>query len=266
MLRFIALNSVAEVGPLRNNKVQLDGAYIKSLPKLAEGDNFLNICLSHHTWCYIPDYFMDRYGAGTPNLTESATKLAKEIIKECAAGRKRLVGMESEEVVKKDVKNNLEKLIREEQTGYKCLSKDTAGSEISQDILYLQEHWAEVTDERCQHIILDYEINEDMAKIDLEEYKKRIKDLTNIYPISIMLGGHTHQAGWTVSINHGWVSVKDDEICKGYACAEAPKFYCPQEGALRFGRLLIRGDGDNRELEYQFVPQTPIRQLKDVFS
>lgn len=263
MLRFIALNSVAEVGPLRNNKVQLDGAYIKSLPKMTENDGFLNICLSHHTWCYTPDYFADRYGAGTPNLTGPATELAKEIIKVCAEGRERLTGGSSEADVKSKVKEKLDKLIGGKQAEYQCLSKSTIGSEISQDILYLQEHWAEITDERCQHIILDYKLNEDMSKIDLEEYKKRIIELNQKYPISIMLGGHTHQAGWTDSLNH-WTAASD--LCKKWACAEAPKFYCPQEGTLRFGRLLIKGDGDKRELKYQFVPQTPIRQLEDVLS
>lgn len=261
MLRFIALNSVAEVGPLRNNKVQLDKAYINSLPKLTQNDGFLNICLSHHTWCYTPDYFADRYGAGTPKLTGPAIELAKEIIEACAEGREELRNGRPEEAVEIKIKEKLDKLTGEKKTEYHCLSKSTAGSEISQDILYLQNHWADITDERCQHIILDYELNEDMAKVDSEEYRKRISELRKKYRIAIMLGGHTHQAGWTDSLNH-WTMAKD--LCKKCACAEAPKFYCPQEGVLRFGRLLIRGDGDKRELEYQFVPKTPIRQLINV--
>ncbi len=264
MVRFIALNSVAEVGPLRNNKVQLDERFIDQLPKRPTRDGFLNICLSHHTWCYVPNYFADRYG--TKGLTKPAIELAEQIIALCKEGRNKLLLPNADQAtVKADINRKIEKLIATSKTEYNCLSKQLIDSEISQDILYLKEHWPETTNERCQHIIFDYILNLRMAEADIREYKKRIQELisTKGYPISIMLGGHTHEAGWTVSINHGQVRVND--LSGEYACAEGPRFYNEKEGILQFGKLFIAQDGTERTVEYQFVPGTSIRSLEHIF-
>lgn len=266
-LRFIALNSVAEVGPLRNNKVQLDKDFIRSLPALSPADDFLNICLSHHTWCYTPNYFADRYY--TAGLTQPAIKLAEEIILLCKRGRDKLSRKGVDRAsVRKEVDEKIGDKIKSSKSEFDCLSCVVSDSELSQDILYLKEHWSEITNERCQHIIFDYIINRRMQKADLREYKERIQELmapaAKNYPIAIMLGGHTHKAGCTVSINHGGMS--SDILMGRYACAEGPRFYCKEEGILQYGRLLINRSGSKRTLEYQFVPGTSIVKLEPVFK
>jgi len=69
--------------------------------------------------------------------------------------------------------------------------------------------------------------------------------LERVFPLSIMLGGHTHKAGRTRNFED-----------KG--CVEGPRFYSEDEGKtqLNFGRLWIRQEGMRTNIEYEFSPES----------
>lgn len=67
-LTVYALNTVSEIGPLRNNKVSVDLEAVNRLVKAREGGNRFNLILSHHSPFYEPNYLMDRYGNWSINV------------------------------------------------------------------------------------------------------------------------------------------------------------------------------------------------------
>lgn len=69
-LTVYALNTVSEIGPLRNNKVSIDFNAVQRLIKVRESGNQFNLILSHHGPFYDPNYLMDRYGNWSLDIEE----------------------------------------------------------------------------------------------------------------------------------------------------------------------------------------------------
>ena len=262
-LRFIALNSIAEVGTLRNNKVQLDKGFIERLSELNKKDNLLNICLSHHTCCYKPDYFYDRYYV--PKMEKASVKVAKRIIESCDKERRMLISATSKpetgRLNAKEVRRIIESgkqritaLEKRNDTAFHELSKTFVDSELYQDVRYLTEHWWELTNERCMQIITTFHLNKKMSTTDWKHYRERMETLNKIYPFALMLGGHTHRAGWTDELTHGAVDV--DTLIGKCACIEGSRFYAAEEKTcLCFGKLFVTDEEKCRTVSYEFYPR-----------
>ncbi len=93
-VRIIALNSVSQVGPLRNNKMQLDADFIQRLDQSGEGkglqSDLVNIVMSHHSSCYVPDYVRTAQAAH-PQMREVANALLLDFRTEVSVlGRERV--------------------------------------------------------------------------------------------------------------------------------------------------------------------------------
>ena len=256
-LRFIALNSVAEVGPLRNNKVQLDSEFIDRVAS-HKHDDFTNIYLAHHTCCYQPDYFQDRYWV--KGLEPPVVQFAKDILQTCLEGSRAFSANRKEEIAATEEK--LRQLIDTKVIEYRCLTKTLSHSRLTKDILYILEHWKEPTNERCMHILSDYELNQSMAETDMRTYHQRIQKLLGAYHMAIMLGGHTHAAAWTRDISspvcvNELIDEKDPNMKN--ICIEGARFYSSNEQTiLRYGKLTISGKGIARTLKYTFYPSCSI--------
>ena len=69
-LTVYALNTVSEIGPLRNNKVSINLDAVQRLIKVRESGNQFNLILSHHGPFYDPNYLMDRYGDWSLGINE----------------------------------------------------------------------------------------------------------------------------------------------------------------------------------------------------
>jgi predicted phosphodiesterase/uncharacterized protein YnzC (UPF0291/DUF896 family) len=260
-LRFIALNSIAEVGPLRNNKVQLDEAFIDRIVAdhkdecTNQKDECTNIYLAHHTCCYQPDYFQDRYWE--KDLALPAIELAKKILQICLKflSSPTMDGMGTTE-------EQLCTLKASKKVEYEYLTKNLSHSILANDILYLLDHWKETTNERCMHILSDYKLNQTMAETDTRTYHQRLNKLISSYPMDIMLGGHTHAAAWSRDISS---PVKAETLKKEKVCIEGPRFYSAQDPVtLRYGTLTISGTGEKRMLKYSFFPSTPIYNISAI--
>lgn len=243
-VRIIALNSVAEVGPLRNNKVQLDQDFISKLQTIsAEGDEFVNICLVHHTACYKPNYIYDQYYE--KGLSFASVQNATEIIKTYRqAYEAKFEKPNRWEEEKETIKRKLDEL--HEMTAYNEMEEHHKGSALYNDIEYLENHWDMPTNERCQQIFLDFERHEKMANQDYENYINRLKEINNKIHIDVILGGHIHQAACT----------------KENFCIQGPRFYQKQEPAdLWFGRLKLLETQDNGlRFSYEFHPKDITRK------
>lgn len=70
-LTVYALNTVSEIGPLRNNKVSINLDAVQRLIKVRESGNQFNLILSHHGPFYEPNYLMDRYGNWSLGIEEA---------------------------------------------------------------------------------------------------------------------------------------------------------------------------------------------------
>ena len=258
-IRFIALNSIAEVGTLRNNKVQLDKEFIEQLPQLGKTDDLLNICLSHHTYSYKPDYFFDRYYV--PDMDTGSIKLAKKIIESCEKEHRKLISLLSEQKADKEQikeaidagKMRIQAL--KDKTAYQQLSMNFSASDLYQDVRYLTEHWWELTNERCMQTFATYHMNKKMSEVDWKHFHERMETLNKKYPIVLILGGHTHREGWTDHLAHGAKNV--NELKDQFACVEGGKYYSTREKTcLHFGKLFIADNGSGRTVEYEFYPRT----------
>lgn len=254
ILRFIALNSIAEVGPLRNNKVQLDDSFISSLSKYGDENapDDINICLSHHTRCYKPDYFEDRYYDS--GITKEVLAVAKKILTYCADGQRELRKCpDLAEDTKTRYRDWIEQTVKDSPTAFEKLKGECNKTALSSDVRYVIEHWTELTNERCAQIISDYELNDRMAENDCQAYRKRMEQVNSAYPITVSLGGHRHLEGRTDNLKK---AASISAIKGKYACAEGGKFYTLNDTKLRFGRLLISKERQpaGRTVEYQFYP------------
>lgn len=244
-IRVIALNSVAEVGPLRNNKVQLDEAYIERQPgTLPDSNGYLNICMAHHTVYYKPDYVVDRYYEKKMRLC-TISRL-KEIIRACADGQRKMMDNPSDrDRIKEETQERLDLLLN--QTPYQILGKCHKDSALYSDIEYLREHWSILTNERCQQIISDFSLHETMSARDYNAYRERLSTLAKKYPIHIMLGGHTHQAGQT----------------RDGFCFHGPRFYYGDlDPTLYFGRLILKRGEELPWIpdRYEFFPDNQLKE------
>ena len=244
-IRVIALNSVAEVGPLRNNKVQLDEAYIERQPDVVpDANGYFNICMAHHTVYYRPDYVADRYYE--KEMNPRIISQLKEIIRVCADGQQKMVDLPSDrDRIKVETQERLDLLLN--QTSYQILGKYHKGSALYSDIEYLKEHWSILTNERCQQIISDFSLHEAMSARDYGAYTERLTKLAKKYPIHIMLGGHTHQAGQT-----------SDSFC-----FHGPRFYYGEKyPTLYFGRLILKRGEELPWIpdHYEFFPDNQLKE------
>lgn len=252
-VRIIALNSVAQVGPLRNNKMQLDSDFIE---KLCQGKHrsgqpdVVNIVLSHHTMCYKPNYIADQYYEG--GISEGQIEQAGLCIAKCVELRDKLEKSESEEERNTHRDKGMKEIgaLREKE-GFRSLEKKHGNSALYSDLDYLMRNWSILTNERCQQIIADYNRHMLMSERDRAEYLRQIEKLKAVYPFRIMLGGHTHEAGQT-----DWGP--DEMKC---LCVEGPKFYSEstEPAGIRFGRLKIEG---KQVCTYTFSAEREYRPLE----
>lgn len=262
-LRIIALNSVAEVGPIRNNKMQLDNAFIQFVCNKRPGanvggasDDYLTIALAHHTRCYDPDYFADRYYE--KGLTPEVFALTKKIIELCHQGQKELgqrlsSGRRGEvEGITKKTNKMIKELEKKHPQEMGVFEQQCSKTILFSDISYLREHWSELTNERCAQILFDYKRNQAMARFDLRIYQERLKLLEEKFPLDFMLGGHTHRAGQT-------------EITEPKKCVEGARFYTEHaKTRLHFGFLDITDEENGkRSCNYVFSGKTQVEWLRD---
>ena len=235
-IRIIALNSVSEVGPLRNNKVHLDSDFIAQVRAIPDhGDPYVNIYLAHHTVCYKPDYTADRYYE--KGMSSNSVGVAKEIIKCCQDAQEKISAAPAQAgEIKAAAEKTLEEL--KGRVAYEKLKNDHKGSALYSDIEYLLLHWDKPTNERCQKIFYDFNRNERIATLDEAAYLTNIKEIMRKIPPDIMLGGHTHEEG----------------VDPQNKCIHGPRFLCQDDTTeLRFGRLMIEHKvSGSPEIQYEF--------------
>lgn len=255
-IRIIALNSVAQVGPLRNNKMQLDSNFIEKLggsERRSRGQpDAVNIVLSHHTACYRPNYIADQYYES--GISEEQITQARCCIEKCSELRNELERAENmgEDKIKECLKRGKEVMtVLREKEGFKSLERKHGRSALYSDIDYLMRNWSILTNERCQQIIADYHRHMLMSKRDRAEYLRQINKLQTVYPFRIMLGGHTHAAG---RVDWGPDGMKS-------LCVEGPKFYdeSADPAVIWFGRLKIKS---KEEYTYTFSRERECRSLE----
>ena len=170
----------------------------------------------------------------------------KEIIRVCADGQQKMVDLPSDrDRIKVETQERLDLLLN--QTSYQILGKYHKGSALYSDIEYLKEHWSILTNERCQQIISDFSLHEAMSARDYGAYTERLTKLAKKYPIHIMLGGHTHQAGQT-----------SDSFC-----FHGPRFYYGEKyPTLYFGRLILKRGEELPWIpdHYEFFPDNQLKE------
>lgn len=224
-LELVCFNTIAEVSMLRNNKVQIDREFQKSLPHEKE-EGYIGIYLMHHTPLYVEkdmDYNRDKYGY--KNIDES------------------LYGMLA--VIAESYGNQKDKNIdwNEIGKGLRSISPEGKKTDIYRDIEYLYNHRGDETNERCNQIVGEYQKNENMCKKDKEVYAERLeKYLKKIWPNAI-LGGHTHQKR-----NEKY---KAKNTAKEIDCYETGKFYDKKSADyLDYGILTITRKQNKRSISY----------------
>lgn len=264
-LRVVALNSISEVGPIRNNKMQLDEKYIENLKNKKNHseipDELLTICIAHHTRKYFPDYFFDCYYE--KNMTEEINSLAKLVIFTYYKGvlevrkKYKVDNLSPEEL--ESIRQETTKEFDDNKSRYKrtwdVFKKDYEKTSLYNDIEYLCEHWSEPTNERCAQIINSFVRCEKMAKNDYLVYRHRMKQIESIYKIQAMLGGHTHRAA---------------KGSDGALCVEGMKFYddSVSKTKLFFGKLFISKalNVEDRKIDYSFSEGTSVSDLNEDFK
>ena len=229
-LRFVCLNTVAEVSTLRNNKMQLDERFAEELPEIEAKDDFTNIYLMHHTPYCKSDYNSDKYWVKDMDL--NAYETFKDMIKKMQEGgeekRKYFEGKKLKGQVESD-----------------NIIKDRNNILLYNDMIYLFEHWKETTNERCKQIVDEYKRNEEMAEIDYQEFLERWKKCRAKVSCDIILGGHVHEKRSTVKAEP--------------ACYVGKRFY-ENRSVLNYGVLEIRGD---KTFEYVFYPHNKKQTEQD---
>lgn len=73
-LALYGINTVAEISPLRTNKVSLSKNELTNMLSESGADDCINIMLCHHSPKYSPDYLLDRYAMWRDNISESEQK------------------------------------------------------------------------------------------------------------------------------------------------------------------------------------------------
>ena len=191
--------------------------------------------------------------------------MAKRIIESCDKERRMLISATSKpetgRLNAKEVRRIIESgkqritaLEKRNDTAFHELSKTFVDSELYQDVRYLTEHWWELTNERCMQIITTFHLNKKMSTTDWKHYRERMETLNKIYPFALMLGGHTHRAGWTDELTHGAVDV--DTLIGKCACIEGSRFYAAEEKTcLCFGKLFVTDEEKCRTVSYEFYPR-----------
>ncbi|MDD3403511.1 MAG: metallophosphoesterase [Hespellia sp.] len=241
-VRFVTLNTVTEVSALRNNKMQLDENYIKSLPTVTKGDEYTNIYLMHHTPLYMNNYNNDKYWE--KDITKEMQEVFGSIIE-------MIVEYYSPESNKKivDVNNYFEQ--KKIQRILEVMRKQCRKSSLYSDVMYLKQHWQDQTNERCIHIIMEYVVNKKMQERDRAEFRRRLKSANNKIHIDIILGGHTHQKRKN----------KEND------CFEEMKFYDEEKSATRLNygilEITVEGDGSvKREYNFSLNESIDIEDIK----
>lgn len=176
-LNMLALNTCSGAGPLRNNKVHIDGAYLDKLKKVGRFDSGITICLAHHTENYKPDYAVDRYY--TPEAWEKAEACVKEFRKLLA-----LDVSKDRDALKIKLKQLRDML---DSSGFKS---DDA---FAVDFEHYEKNYLNRTDERCEAIRSAMMRDDNMEKADYSNNKEIFDELKKKTNVKITLGGHIHE-------------------------------------------------------------------------
>lgn len=176
----LALNSVSAAGPLRNNKVLLNKAFLNHQTNHVPHD-FVTLCIAHHTPDYQINYLSDRYGdtwtmkpiQGKTPLTvfEAAVRARMEHpddTQECAA---QLVALSAA-----------------------CMDAglNVDHSQFYADVSYFLEHLSEAYNERCMQIYYSLISDLEMSRRDYQELEDIYKAIEKEFKPHMYLGGHTH--------------------------------------------------------------------------
>ena len=224
-LEFVCFNTISEVSMLRNNKVQIDEEFLKSLPN-KEKEKYARIFLMHHTPLYVEknmDYNKDKYGYR--DIDDTLYGILEAI--ETKYWRKEFSAREEID-------------IRKQLDNISSMGKRTA---IYQDVKYLYLHRKELTNERCNQIISEYRKNKKMRDKDRAIYEKRLEKYMNCIMLDIILGGHTHVK------REGEYRRKNRQKNR-IKCCEVAKFLARDTADyLNYGILTI---DEKHNMEYKF--------------
>lgn len=224
-LEFVCFNTISEVSMLRNNKVQIDEEFLKSLPN-KEKEKYARIFLMHHTPLYVEknmDYNKDKYGYR--DIDDTLYGILEAI--ETKYWRKEFSAREEID-------------IRKQLDNISSMGKRTA---IYQDVKYLYLHRKELTNERCNQIISEYRKNKKMRDKDRAIYEKRLEKYMNCIMPDIILGGHTHVK------REGEYRRKNRQKNR-IKCCEVAKFLARDTADyLNYGILTI---DEKHNMEYKF--------------
>lgn len=237
-LNVLALNTVAEVSTLRNNKMQLDKKFADEVNENYYIDNSrFNLLLGHHTKIYQNDYLFDQYYER--NVDKSMMDLFRLILKKYSD----FVDLKLSDDKKIETKEKeIEKIIYDQRNNinynYERIKKDASDSQLFLDIDYIFNHWKEITNERCMKILAEYKKCENMSNIDHKEYEERLKKIEKVFYSDIMLGGHRHERKYD----------------KEKDCYEGAKFEdINDKGKLNFGILEIEFVNEKEKDNYTYT-------------
>jgi len=176
-LRIICLNTNAGAGPLRNNKVHIDKDYPKKLKKAPSCEDYLTICLAHHTDNYKPDYAVDRYAsAKTWEIVGDLVKKFRDILK--------LDPTKDQEEIQNKIDGLVAALLNEDLD---------AEDPLMADCTYYKDNFRDTEDERCESIRSAMMRDDKMQEEDKKKLTEVFKDLKKENGTEIILGGHVHE-------------------------------------------------------------------------
>lgn len=214
-LTVYGLNTVSEIGALRNNKVSLNQDAALRLVKAREPRNRFNLILSHHSPVYDPNYLQDRYGSwsigvdiGTQNewirefseiLMKYAPSPGTQDQKECSGKLKKL-------------RDTIRSELNAPDKSYELLL------DISTAIQALEEHPG--FNERLSLLHHTITRDTDMKKRDKDLLDQAFHELMWRIDFHMCLSGHTHELK-----THDYEDPCDPEKKKKIPCVEGDRMF-----------------------------------------
>lgn len=193
-LTVYGINTVSEIGPLRNNKVSIKLDAVRGLIKTPEARNRFNLILSHHSPFYKPDYLMDRYGVWDMGIPEDRQR---GWITEFSAAMDRFDSSQKGETDQQDYRDSLiglrKKIVEEMEKNNQPVENSSYDLlwDISGAIRSLEEYTG--FSERLS--LLHHTISRERQMMARDEHllQEAFRELMRQIGFHLCLSGHTHR-------------------------------------------------------------------------
>ena len=232
-LTVYGLNTVSEIGSLRNNKVSLNLDAALRLVKAREPRNRFNLILSHHSPAYVPNYLEDRYGSWSIDvdikLQNEWIQRFSDILKTCGPSPDRTVQKECSGNLKQ-LRTDIQKALSDPDKPYELLM------DISTAIQALEEHPG--FNERLSLLHHSITRDEEMRDRDQKLLKEAFDDLMWRIDFHMCLSGHTHELNF-----HDYLDPFAPNDQKKILCVEGDRMFGDKAVNYAVIKVSMPGDG-----------------------